>query len=84
MPVELAPLAPDEAEVRLAGPLAALVPGGPAFRVRSGQTILQAITALGVPEYQRFIFTVNGHVCAGDYVLASGDRAALFPPIAGG
>jgi hypothetical protein len=73
-----------EAEVRLAGSLAALAPGGPSARVPPGQTILQVAVAMGLPPHQRFIATVNGQVCAGDYVLAPGDHAALYPPIAGG
>jgi hypothetical protein len=75
---------PEDAEVRLAGALAKLAAGGPVARVRPGQTILQAAVAMGLPPHQRFISTVNGQVCAGDYVLAPGDRAALWPPIAGG
>ena len=73
-----------EAEVRLAGSLAGLAPGGPTARVRSGQTIGQAAVAMGLPAHQRYIATVNGQVCAGDYVLVPGDRATLFPPISGG
>ena len=74
----------EEAEVRLAGSLAELVRGGPTVRVRPGQTILQAVVEMGLPPHQRFIATVNGRVCPTDYVLAPGDHAALFPPIAGG
>ena len=81
---ERAASALEDAEVWLAGPLADLAPGGPSARVRPGQTILQAVAAMGLPPHQRFVSTVNGHVCAADYVLAPGDRAALFPPIAGG
>jgi molybdopterin converting factor small subunit len=81
---ERADSAAQDAEVRLAGPLADLVRGGASVHVRPGQTILQVVVAKGLPTHQRFIATVNGHVCASDYVLAPGDRAALFPPIAGG
>lgn len=81
---ESAGAALEDAEVRLAGPLADLAPGGASARVRPGQTLLQAVTAMGLPPHQRFIATVNGHVCAADYMLAPGDRAVLFPPIAGG
>ncbi len=73
-----------EAEVRLAGSLAGLVPRGASAQVRAGQTIWQAAVAMGLPKHQRFIATVNGQVCAFDYVLAPGDRATLFPPISGG
>ncbi len=73
-----------EAEVRLAGSLASLAPGGSTVRVQPGHTIGQAAVALGLPEHQRYVATVNGQVCAADYVLASGDRVTLFPPISGG
>jgi molybdopterin converting factor small subunit len=81
---DAADLGPGEVEVRLAGALADQVQGSSKARMASGQTILQAAIRLGLPAHQRFISTVNGHVCAMDYVLAPGDRAALFPPIAGG
>jgi molybdopterin converting factor small subunit len=81
-PVETTP--GETAEIRLAGSLADLAQGNSTARVRPGQTILQAVVAMGLPPHQRFIATVNGRVCAVDYVLAPGDRAALFPPIAGG
>ncbi len=74
----------EDAEVRLTGSLAKLAGGRSTARVRPGQTILQAVTEMGLPPHQRFIATVNGQVCPADYVLAPGDRAALFPPIAGG
>ena len=73
-----------EAEVRLAGSLASLATGGSAARVESGQTIGQVAVAMGLPAHQRYIATVNGQVCAADYVLSPGDRATLFPPISGG
>ena len=74
----------DGAEVRLAGSLAALAQGRSTARVRAGQTIAQAVADMGLPPHQRFLATVNGAVCPADYVLQPGDRAALFPPIAGG
>lgn len=74
----------EEAEIRLAGSLAVLAGGRATARVQPGQTILQAVTEMGLPPHQRFIATVNGQVCPADYVLAPGDRVALFPPIAGG
>jgi len=74
----------EHAEVRLTGSLAKLAGGHAATRVRPGQTILQAVIEMGLPPHQRFIATVNGQVCPADYVLAPGDRAVLFPPIAGG
>ncbi len=73
-----------QAEVRLAGSLASLALGGSTARVQPGQTIGQVAAAMGLPEHQRYIATVNGQVCAADYVLASGDRVTLFPPISGG
>ena len=76
--------AQGEAELRLAGSLASLAPGGSTVRVRPGQTIGQAAVAMGLPAHQRYIAIVNGQVCAGDYVLAPGDRGTLFPPISGG
>jgi molybdopterin converting factor small subunit len=74
----------QEAEIRLAGSLANRAGGRATTRVRAGQTILQAVTEMGLPPHQRFIATVNGRVCPADYVIAPGDHVALFPPIAGG
>jgi sulfur carrier protein ThiS len=78
------PAAPEETELRLAGSLADLAPGRATQRVSPGQTILQAAVTMGVPAHQRFLSSVNGQVCPADYVLRPGDRAVLFPPIAGG
>ncbi len=74
----------EDAEIRLTGPLAKPAGGRATAWVRPGLTILQAVTEMGLPPHQRFIATVNGQVCPADYVLAPGDRAVLFPPIAGG
>jgi molybdopterin converting factor small subunit len=81
---DAADLGPGEVEVRLAGALADLAVGSATARMPSGQTILEAAIRLGLPAHQRCLATVNGQVCAMDYVLAPGDRAVLFPPIAGG
>ncbi len=70
--------------MQLTGSLAKLAGGRSTTRVRPGQTILQAVTDMGLPPHQRFVATVNGQVCPADYVLAPGDHATLFPPIAGG
>jgi molybdopterin converting factor small subunit len=75
---------PKEAEVRLVGWLAARAGCGLLARATPGQTIAEVAAAMGVPPQQRYLATVNGRACSTDYVLAPGDRAILFPPIAGG
>lgn len=76
-------------EVRLYASLEKVRPGlkaGEPFSVEleATTTIKQLVETLGIaPQSVQLIF-VNGVVRELDYVLSSGDRVALFPPIGGG
>lgn len=48
-----------------------------------GTSIGQVIASLGLPDEPRVVF-VDGRHAADDHVLASGERLAIFPPVAGG
>jgi len=54
-----------------------------AIEVTEGSTVADLIGLLGLPDEPRVVF-VNGRHAPDDYELASGDRLAIFPPVAGG
>lgn len=78
------------AEVALYATLRKYLPGaelGEALPVEvpEGTTLSQLLTEeLSLPSEQVKIVFVNGVSRKGDYVLAGGDRVAIFPPIGGG
>ena len=52
--------------------------------IRSGATVSEVVTELGIAEDQPLIIFVNGRHAQMDTPLNEGDRLAVFPPIAGG
>jgi molybdopterin synthase sulfur carrier subunit len=54
-------------------------------QVPQGTAVSQLLSGeLSLPSEQVKIIFVNGVSRKGDYVLADGDRVAVFPPIGGG
>lgn len=75
-------------ELALFASLAAFLPGGGGREARSleledGTTIADVIADLGLPDAPRIIF-VNNRSAEESTVLETGNRLAIFPPIAGG
>jgi len=75
MPIELkcyatlAPLTPSNAD---------------AFPIHPGETVLELVTRLSIPQEEIKIVFVNGMNVTLDKVLADGDRVGVFPPVGGG
>ncbi len=79
------PLRDDEwATILIEGWLANYSKETRTYQVRCGQTILEAVTALGIPSRQPVIALVNGEVADLSYHLMLGDVVRLIPQIAGG
>ncbi|PKQ16296.1 MAG: molybdopterin synthase sulfur carrier subunit, partial [Actinobacteria bacterium HGW-Actinobacteria-7] len=53
------------------------------LEVDDGTAVSDVIDLLGLPDQPRVVF-VNGRHAADDYIFVSGDRLAIFPPVAGG
>jgi molybdopterin synthase sulfur carrier subunit len=47
-------------------------------------TLDQLVERLGIPGNEVKVIMVNFHAQPTDYLLADGDRVAIFPPVAGG
>lgn len=78
-----------QVEVLLFGGLEKMVVGAkysrPVFvELPAGSTVADLIRWLGIPEQNIFSVLVNGRHAEQNQVLQLGDRAALFPPLAGG
>jgi molybdopterin converting factor small subunit len=76
-------------EVALFATLRKYRPGGGAssafwLDVPDGTTIDQLLELLGIPATEAKQTFVNRHHQEGEYVLQDRERAAIFPPIAGG
>jgi molybdopterin converting factor small subunit len=75
MPIELkcyatlAPLTPSNAD---------------ALPIREGETVLDLMTRLSIPETEIKIVFVNGVNAPLNQPLADGDRVGVFPPVGGG
>ncbi len=75
MPIELkcyatlAPLTPSNAD---------------AFPITPGETVLEVLTRLRIPQEEIKIVFVNGATAGLDKPLADGDRVGVFPPVGGG
>jgi len=54
------------------------------LHLKEAETVKDVLEKLGVPEKEVKNVIVNGRRRGLDYLLADGDRVALFPPIAGG
>lgn len=54
-----------------------------AFELVEGTTIADVIAQLGLPDQPRVVF-LNGLHAEETMALSSGDRLAIFPPVAGG
>lgn len=54
------------------------------FELPDGSTVGDLLNRLGIPGNKIFSVLVNGRYAEQNQVLQPGDRAALFPPIAGG
>ena len=59
-------------------------PNAGAFPIRPGETILELVTRLSIPEEEIKIVFVNGISAGLDKPLADGDRVGVFPPVGGG
>ena len=59
-------------------------PNSGAFPIRPGETVLELITRLSIPEDEIKIVFVNGVTVSLDKPLADGDRVGVFPPVGGG
>jgi sulfur carrier protein ThiS len=76
--------APTDAELRLIGSLKDYVGGRESVSVETGQTVRQALAALGIrPEIVALVI-VNGTQQPKDYVLKSGDSVEVLAVIGGG
>ena len=76
-------------EIRLFATLAAFLPpdsraGAAVLDLPEGSTVAEVPRRLGIPPDMPWVALVNGDDAPGDRALASGDRLALFPPLAGG
>ena len=54
------------------------------YEVQPGQTILSALSSLGLSQQSSLVAIVNGTTGDFTYILQSGDRVQLLPQIAGG
>ncbi len=54
------------------------------FTVQEGTTVEMLIRELKIPENAVKLIFVNGKKQDAAYVLKSGDRVGLFPPVGGG
>jgi sulfur carrier protein ThiS len=76
--------APTGAELRLIGSLKRYVEGRESVAVEAGQTVRQALAALGVRPEIIALVIVNGAQQPKDYVLKNGDSVDLLAVIGGG
>jgi len=76
--------APTGAELRLIGSLKSYVGGRESVAVETGQTVRQALAALGVRPEIIALVIVNGTQRPKDHVLEDGDRVELLAVIGGG
>jgi len=76
--------APTGAELRLIGSLKDYVGGRESVAVETGQTVRQALAALGIRPEIIALVIVNGTQQLKDYVLKSGDSVELLAVIGGG
>lgn len=54
------------------------------FKVANGTTVGKLISDLNIPDDLVKLIFVNGIKINRDYLLKSGDRVGLFPPVGGG
>jgi molybdopterin synthase sulfur carrier subunit len=80
-----------EVEVRIYATLRKYVPGlgiGEKLRLSlsDSTTLNQLVERLGIPRSEIKVIMVNNYAQPTnyDYVLADGDRLAIFPPVGGG
>jgi sulfur carrier protein ThiS len=72
-------------ELKCYATLAPLTPGNAdAFPIRPGETVLDLLTRLSIPQDEIKIVFVNGVTVSLDRPLADGDRVGVFPPVGGG
>ena len=78
-------MAEIQIEIKLFVTLAAFAPENAGnFTVQAGTTVEMLIRELNIPEETVKLIFVNGRKQDTDYVLQSGDRLGLFPPVGGG
>ena len=72
-------------ELKLFVTLTKYLPDNPdAYPVPRGTTLAGLIEALRIPEDSVKLIFVNGKKQESSYVLSTGDRVGLFPPVGGG
>jgi len=76
--------APTGAELRLIGSLKTYVGGRESVTVEAGQTVRQALAALGIRPEIIALVIANGTQQPKDYVLKDGDSVELLAVIGGG
>jgi len=76
--------APAGAELRLIGSLKTYVGGRESVTVEAGQTVRQALAALGIRPEIIALVIANGTQQPKDYVLKDGDSVELLAVIGGG
>lgn len=59
-------------------------PNAAAFPITPGETVLELLTRLSIPQEEIKIVFVNGVAAELDKPLADGDRLGVFPPVGGG
>ena len=78
-------MAEIQIEIKLFVTLAAYAPENAGnFTVQEGTTVEMLIRELTIPEETVKLIFVNGRKQDTAYVLQSGDRLGLFPPVGGG
>lgn len=55
-----------------------------AFKFEDNKTVQDLISDLNLPDDQVKLIFVNGRKESRQYILKSGDRVGLFPPVGGG
>lgn len=76
-----------QVKVLLYATLRSFGPGGKGdllLEMPAGSTVIDIVNKLGIPLEELKLTMVNGVLKDVDYVLVSGDRIGLFPPVGGG